>query len=222
MFVDFWASGATPVGMICIGSVIARSLVLVAALALAAGCNGKADGGPETTLPPPPTASTAPADPYAVPAVINEAYVNRVLAALDQVEGDVIRNLVATRVPQIADTMRLRAIYNDPQFQLEFDDLLAFARTDLSQFKVPPGNRKTAVTKVVTARPDCTYVEASTDFADVVRVPPTQPADQVKAITLRRTQDGADQQDLNPTPWSISNAELIKRGEAPKGLQCNQ
>lgn len=207
--------------MICIRTVIARTLVLVAALALAAGCNGKADGGPQTTLPPPPTASTTPPDPYAVPAVIDEAYVNRVLAALDQVEGDVVRSLVANRVPQIDDTKRLRAIYNDPQFQLELDDLVTFAKTDLSQYKVPPGNRKTTVTRVVTTKPDCIYVEASTDFSEVVRVLAERPPDEVKAITLRPTQAGADQQDLNPTPWSITNAELIKRGTSPVGPQCS-
>jgi hypothetical protein len=206
--------------MICIGAVIARSLLLIAALALAAGCNGKADSGADTTLPPLTTASTTPADPYAVPAVIDEAYVNRVLAALDQVEGDVVRSLVANRVPQIDDTSRLRAIYNDPQFQLEADGLIKTTQTGLGQYKNPPGNRKTAVTRLVIVRPDCILVEARTDFTEVVLVLPERPADQVKAITLRRTQDGADQRDLNPTPWSISNAELIKQGSSPQEPQC--
>ena len=46
-----------------------------------------------------PTAQVRPAppttaDPYAVPAVIDIAYVNRVLAALDQVDGDATREAV--------------------------------------------------------------------------------------------------------------------------------
>ncbi len=201
-------------------AVIARSLVLVAALVLAAGCNGKGDGGPAATIPPS-TASSVPADPYAVPATIDEAYVNRVLAALDQVEGDVIRSLLANRVPQVDDTARLRAIYNDPQFQLELDGLIQSANTDLSEYRTPPGNRKTRVTRLLAARPNCIFLEADKDFSEVVRIPPPSPPDEVDVITLLPTQPEADPKDLNPTPWSIKNAEIIKSGQSPEArAQC--
>lgn len=207
--------------MICIGAVIARSLLLIAALALAAGCNGKADGGPTTTVPSPSTSTTAPADPYAVPAVIDEAYVNRVLAALDQVEGDVVRSLIANRVPQIDDTARLRAIYNDPQFRLELDGLIKSAKTDLSEYKTPPGNRRTRAGRLLTARPTCILLEAAKDFSEVVRTVPASSPDDVDIITLQPTQPGADPNDLNPTPWSISNTEIIKTGQSPEArAQC--
>jgi hypothetical protein len=201
--------------------VIARSLVLVAALAFAAGCNGKADGGPVATIPPSSTSTSAPTDPYAVPAVIDEAYVNRVLAALDQVEGDVVRSLVANRIPQVDDTARLRAIYNDPQFQLELDGLIKSANTDLSEYRTPPGNRKTRVTRLLAARPNCIVLEADKDFSEVVRIPPPSPPDEVDVITLLPTQADADPKDLNPTPWSIKNAEIIKSGQSPEArAQC--
>lgn len=207
--------------MICIGAVIVRSLVLVAALALVASCNGGSGDGPATTLPPPPTSTSAPADPYTVPAVIDETYVNRVLAALDQVEGDVIRSLVATRLPQLDDTVRLRAIYNDPQFQLELDALIKSAKTDLSEYRTPPGNRKTIVARLVIARGDCILLEAAKDFSEVVRIAPPTPPDDLDVITLRPTQAGADPKNLNLTPWSISNAEVIKRGQPPEArAQC--
>ncbi|HSH61493.1 MAG TPA: hypothetical protein VK988_17985 [Acidimicrobiales bacterium] len=198
-------------------AVIARSLVLVAALALAAGCNGKAGGGPAATIPPSSTSTSAPSDPYAVPAVIDEAYVNRVLAALDQVEGDVVRSLVANRVPQVDDTARLRAIYNDPQYQLEVDGLLRQAQRGVMAFKTPPGNRKTTVSRVITARPDCILVETSTDYSDVVLAPAPAGANEgVFLVTLRPTQPSADPHSLNVTPYSVSNSEVLRPGEAPK------
>ena len=68
--------------------------LLLATLVLLGACSGgnDDDAAASRTLPsaPPETPTTttsAPADPYAIPAVIDEAYVNRVLAALDQVHG---------------------------------------------------------------------------------------------------------------------------------------
>ena len=79
--------------MICIGPMgrlVARVVVVGVAAAVVAvgvaGCGGDGSGatdGPTASVP------TTPPDPYAVPAVIDEAYVNRVLAALDQANGDV-------------------------------------------------------------------------------------------------------------------------------------
>ena len=57
------------------------------------------------------TVPTVPPDPYAVPAVIDEAYVNRVLAALDQAVGDVVRMVIRTKVLSPEAIERLQAIY---------------------------------------------------------------------------------------------------------------
>jgi hypothetical protein len=183
-----------------------RILLLVVALTSLAACNGD---GADNTLPPPPP------DPYAVPAVIDEAYVNRVLAALDQVEGDVVRHLVATRRADDYGSTRLRAIYNDPQYQLELDALMRSAKTDLSEYKTPPGNRKSAVIRLATRRSDCILAETTRDFSGVVRAPPPRRADEVDLVTLRPTQADADPKNFNPTPWSIGNAEIIKAGQTP-------
>ncbi len=199
--------------MICIGAVIARSLVLVAVLALAAGCNGKADDGPAATIPPSAPTTSAPADPYAVPAVIDEAYVNRVLAALDQVEGDATRSIVAAGglVPDAG--AKLRSIYNDPQLEQQLNLL---TKTDLGRLKMPPGNRKTAVRRLVQARPTCILVDVTLDFSDLVNNPPVRPLDEVDFLTLRPTQPQADPLEVNPTPWSVSNEEVLKSGALPR------
>jgi hypothetical protein len=67
----------------------------------------------------PPTTTT---NPYAVPAVIDAAYVNRVLASFDALLGDVLRIVLRTNTipPEAYD--RLKAIYADPVFmQIKID-----------------------------------------------------------------------------------------------------
>lgn len=198
--------------MICIGAVIARSLVLVAALALGAGCNGETDGGPAATIPPPAPTTSVPADPYAVPAVIDEGYVNRVLAALDQVRGDAVRRFVAVGQVDAEAGIALRSIYNDPQYVQELEGLV---KTDRSRLKTPPGNRRTTATRVLQGQQTCILAEVSIDFSEVALAPPPRPADEVTSVTLRPTQPDADGRGLNPTPWSLSNADVLKRGALP-------
>ncbi|MGH9190751.1 MAG: hypothetical protein ACRD0Q_12120, partial [Acidimicrobiales bacterium] len=57
-----------------------RSLAVGVALAMAvsAGCPGGSGSDPDVTVPEAPTTTVGSVDPYAVPAVIDEAYVNRV------------------------------------------------------------------------------------------------------------------------------------------------
>jgi hypothetical protein len=64
-----------------------RNLAATLVLVLAAACSQSGDErGPTATVPSAPI-TTQPADPYAVPDVIDAAYVNRVLAGLDAVMG---------------------------------------------------------------------------------------------------------------------------------------
>ena len=60
----------------------------VAVAVVVAGLAGCGVGGSSGADGPTATRPTVPPDPYAVPAVIDEAYVNRVLAALDQANGE--------------------------------------------------------------------------------------------------------------------------------------
>lgn len=181
-------------------------------MTLVAACNG----GREQATPPPSTSTTtAPSDPYAVPAVIDEAYVNRVLAALDQLDGDVTRRVVATRLPGTDDLPLLRAIYNDPQLQIELDKLVRLAQRGFTQFKMPPGNRRTTVLRLVTSQSDCILSETRTDYSQVVLSPQQDSPDEVFLVTLRPTQPRADPQNINPTPWSFAHTQVSKRGETP-------
>jgi len=198
---------------------------VVAVLALGGGCSSKkANGSADPTVPTAPTETTATAapDPFAVPEVIDEAYVNRVLAALYRVDGDALRRVVASGMVDAESRKILRAVYNDPQFELEFDGLTKTFAKGLERYKTPPGDRRTTVTKLRTAQPDCIFVETEVDFSEVVKSPPAWVDDVFRVLALERTQQETDPQNLNPTPWSISYTEVVKDGESPQEQPCTE
>lgn len=195
----------------------------VTVLAFVGGACSSADddgaGPTPATQPAPPTTTTTtqPADPYAIPEVIDEAYVNRVLAALDKIDGDVLRRVVANEGIDAEVPKMLRAIYNDPQYDEELDGIRRVLSRGLEAFRRPPGNRRTIVARLVEARSDCVFFEARTDSSEVLKVVPPQPHDELELFTLRPTNEGADSSGINPTPWSVANAEVIDRGAVPPG-----
>src|SRR3954447_16713594 len=104
--------------MICNASVARRPairavLVAVSLTALAACSPSSADrGAAGNSIPPatdPPTTTTT--NPYAIPTVIDAAYVNRVLAGLDAVNGEAVRLVVRSKTIPREAYDRLRAIY---------------------------------------------------------------------------------------------------------------
>ncbi|HUR17431.1 MAG TPA: hypothetical protein VMZ51_00655 [Acidimicrobiales bacterium] len=201
---------------------VAQVLVTAVTVLLLAGgsCKSGKSGGPDPTVPTKPapatTTTTVPADPYAIPNVIDEAYVNRVLAALDQIDGDVLRRVVATGGIDPEVLKMLRAIYNDPQYEIELQSLRDLLGRGFGNFKSPPGNRRTLVDRLVTAGQGCILIEAETEFSQVLKNEPPDLPEEIELFTLRSIQQGAKERGLNPTPWSIVNAEVIKRGATPK------
>lgn len=168
-----------------------------------------------------PTATT-PADPFAVPKVIDAAYANRVLEALNLVDGDALRLIVSTRAIDIPVLERIRAIYNDPEYDVELRGSKRVLEGDLAVFKTPPGNLRTEVERVLVARPDCIVVEARLDNSAVLHTPPSRPADELQVIVLVPTQPGADLKRLNPTPWSVRYDELIRAGQTAQDASCGE
>ncbi|MEO7836075.1 MAG: hypothetical protein ABIS21_00360 [Acidimicrobiales bacterium] len=193
-------------------------LAIITALALAGGCSSSTrDDTADPTVPTTTeeTTTTAAPDPFAVPEVIDEAYVNKVLAALDQVDGEALRRVVTNGTVQIEVSSMVRAIYNDPQFEQELGGLFKVFAEGLEPFKNPPGNRRRTVTRFGTGSPECIFTEVHSDFSAVLKAPPPDPPGEVEIVTLRPTQTGADPENHNPTPWSVSNSEVIKTGEVP-------
>lgn len=90
------------------------ALALLASAACSDGggaSKGSAGANPTLATEPPRTTTT---NPYAVPAVIDVAYVNRVLLGLDAAVGDIVRLIIQTRniPPEALD--RLSAVYAEP------------------------------------------------------------------------------------------------------------
>ena len=174
--------------------------LLVVALAACDSSSG-ADRGSASTVAtePAPTTTT---NPYAVPAVIDEVYVNRVLAGLDAAMGDVVRLVVSARTipPEAYD--RLKALYATPDsMQLVLDGFQLDMRRGFTGYKSPPGNKRSVVTQIVSARPTCTFVRVERDYSAVSSE--MVPTADIQWIGLRPLDSSRDTKRYNPTPWSI-------------------
>ena len=96
------------------------AVVGVVVAALLTSCGGKEEPlGPTATVP----QGTTTTNPYAIPPVIDEAYVNRVLAGLDQVIGDAVRLVVKNRVVDEEVYYRLSSVYLGDTLQLNLDGI---------------------------------------------------------------------------------------------------
>ena len=183
------------------GSLGRLGLALV--LVVAAACGGDSrndDARPSATVPPePPT--TVPADPYAIPPVIDAAYLNSVFEALDRVDGDVSRLIVANNafVPDAA--IRLRAIYSEDEFRRQQEQWLGSLRRGLDRFRRPPGNRRSTTERVISARSDCVFAAVSIDLSPVTT---NEPAVATEYIAIRPVEAPAQSKQHNPTPWMIT------------------
>lgn len=156
------------------------------------------------------TAPTAPPAPeFAVPSTVDAPYVERVLAELDRVQGDVVRSIVASRAYEPDAEVSVRAVFNDPEFAVQSE---VFRRlvADVDRARNPPGDNRSTVIAILAATPSCISVETEVDVSGTALEPP--PPYRV-FVVLRPTQPGADPQDRNRTPWSIAD-ELPKASAA--------
>lgn len=181
-----------------------RATLVAATLLASAACSGdgadKGSAGANPTLATdPPTTTTT--NPYAVPAVIDVAYVNRVLSGLDQVMGDASRDLVRSRTITADVYDRLRAIYgSNGLLQLVVETVEEEIRKNFSGFKPNPGNRSTLATRIVTAQPDCVFARVDRDYS---AMSPSAGTPQPQWIALRPLELVRDPRGYNPTRWAM-------------------
>ncbi len=143
-------------------------------------------------------ATTATTNPYAVPAVIDAAYVNRVLAWLDQAEGDVVRRVIGARSLSPEDIGVLRAINaSEGTFQVTLDAYQYTLRTGVSAFLPNPGNARTVVLEILSAKSTCVYAKVDRDSSAVARNP--NPSLRTLWVALRRLDSPPNP--VNPTGW---------------------
>jgi hypothetical protein len=148
---------------------------------------------------PAPTTTT---NPYAVPAVIDVAYVNRVLAGLDAVMGDTVRLVVRTRTIPREAYDRLRAIYgNDDALQLAIDLFQDDMRRNFAGYKSEPGNKVSTVAQLISARANCVFARVTRDYSAVGTNPRT--AD-VQWVAIRPLDAQRDPDNYNQTSWALT------------------
>jgi hypothetical protein len=183
---------------------ITAALAALALLASASCSSGTADRGsaganPTLATDPPRTTTT---NPYAVPAVIDAAYVNRVLVGLDAQMGDVTRMVLRTRTIPREAYDRLRAIYgNDDWLQLAIDNFQADMRRQFAGYRAEPGNKVSTVTELLTSSRSCLFVRTTRDYSPIG--PNSKTAD-VQWIALEPVQQVRDPNGYNATGWALT------------------
>ena len=169
---------------------------------LAAGCShppaDRAGSSATVATEPAPTTTT---NPYAVPAVIDVAYVNRVLAGLDAAIGDITRLVVRTKTipPEAYD--RLKALYESGDFlQIKIDGYQRDIREGFKSYLANPGDKVSTVNEFISARPSCIFVRVHRDYSSVGTNPVSQL--EIQWVGLRPLDSSRDPKGYNVTRWA--------------------
>lgn len=190
------------------GRCVLLVLVLAALLGACFGRGGDGDHGTGPTVPPGGTSSTTSttAVSYDVPAVIDLAYVQRVVSAFDHALGDAIRVLVRDRAMSDEFLQYLVGLYTEPEFETQ---QRAWSESVASGFiertASPPGDPKTTVFRLERSDPKCIIVRADRDYAATLKRGETQPVTaQDDYLVLVAKGTNRDPLAINPTPWRMS------------------
>lgn len=197
-------------------AVVRRSSLAVAAvLLLTAGCSD--DNPPPRSQASIPEATAAPSttnpDPYAVPGVIDEAYLNRVLAALDDAAGKATRSSMRERAMTEESLQILKAVYLDEAFRERVNLLQDNAENGFRNYRSNPGAVKTTVARIISSTPTCVFMNVQRDYREVAANPPPPDTDQY--VGLREHPVGSDPEGHNPTPWIIIYDGFLEDGSQP-------
>lgn len=183
------------------GAVLAGLLLAASAAACDSGAGAARSSVSNTVATEP--APTTTTNPYAVPAVIDEAYVNRVLAGLDAAIGDVVRLVYSARTIPPDAVSRLRALYgNDQVLQLFLDGLQIDLRSGFRNYRPQIGNKSSVVTQLVSARPECIFAQVHRDYSAIST--DTSAVVNPQWVALKPATTGTASFDLNPTNWILT------------------
>lgn len=203
----------------------APALVALAVAALALGaCRADGDDGdePRTTVPTAPATTTSTAAvSYDVPATIDKAYIEKVMAALDRVFGETARYLVAKRAADQEFGRYLIATYGGESLSLTQQIWGQVINDDFRLLRANPGDARTEVRRILVAEPGCIVFEAGRDFSAVFNEP--DPAGPARFVGLVPLPPGRDARGHNPTPWIITFDGGFKDGSQPtRGDACTE
>lgn len=187
---------------------------------LAGACNGGGDKTADPTVPtrPPTSGATdstatpvAGADVAAIPVVLDELYLNRVLAALDSVEREAVRHIADAKNLNAPAVELLGSIYSAPALANETDAWLTELERDPALRSTPadtPG-RTTVVDHVISSSPTCVYIAVARSYMQtgVARI---------EYVGLQPLDQRNDPKNHNPTAWMIVKNGLLSDGGQPE------
>lgn len=199
---------------------VGRGLVGAVFLAVLVACSSdpQSSAEPSATVPTAP-ATTTTTDPYAVPAVIDAAYVNRVLAGLDAAFGDIMRELVRIQALPPSTLDRLKGIYgNRDLLNLAYEGLQVYARFNLPQLPQNPGDKVTTVLDLISANQSCIYASVVREYSAFAgrSQPPRN-----EWIALRPLDPIQDSLKINRTGWTYVYEGADAEGRAPRVSPCS-
>ena len=185
---------------------------ICAGLAVLAACSPGTKPGGTATLQtaPPSTAATTTTDPWAVPATITPAYLDRVLAELDHIDGDAKRdarkaNSITPLFTQLEEAIRA----GPADLVLVTRDWEANITDGFANIRTVPGDRKTEVLQILQAPPPCVLAAVSVDFSAVTAGPSR--AYPPWFVALIPTSPSV----LNPTGWQFADDGFEPGGVGP-------
>ena len=189
---------------------------------LVAGCSASEGSPPEATVPTAPSTSstTAPIDVSVIPPVIDEPYLNAVLAALDEVDGEATRLIYAQKklTPEAVDL--LNAIYSDEETDRQANIWIEAIVGDpeMKGIIANPRGRTTTVERLISASPTCVFIAARRDYSQVAVNSTPGP---LEYLVLRRLDRSNDPSGRNRTAWMIT-ADGYREDQAEPSDPCGR
>ncbi len=173
-----------------------------------AACGSTAPNYPGATVP---TAIVG--EPYAVPAVITKPYVQKVLNALEAVNAQAARLIIARKSLVPAAIVDLESVDTPAELQAQEAVLRQESSAGFANFRSNPGLVHDSVTKILFSSPTCVYLAATRDYSQVeVHPPPLHTS--YFALDERIASNQPDQP--NPTPWVIAFLGYNSNGTVPR------
>jgi hypothetical protein len=92
-------------------------------------------------------------------------------------------------------------LYADPEYlQIRIDGLQTDMRNGFSNYKPKPGNQASAVTQLITSKPNCVFAKVQRDYSAVGLNPSADLS--IQWIGLKPLDATRDPKHYNPTPWA--------------------
>lgn len=150
-------------------------------------------------------------DPYAIPSRITPAYVQRVLNALEGVNGRATRLIVENRrlVPKAAEI--LRSTSTSSEYELQRRIWSTQISSHLSDYLADPGPVNDRLIRLIYARDRCVFASIKRDYSKVQKVPQISPVTYISLVTRPSFRRAGS----NPTPWLVAFLGYTTSGQAP-------